>query len=1402
MLLTGMISILADAPNSPWLQTMGRMHVVVVHFPIALLLVAGAIELWRSLRRSPAASPTAIACLILGALGGAVSIAMGYLHQGFGNYGGEQLAVLRRHEWLGYITIGVAIACLLPLVVHRYNQERRTALRVYRYGAVLCAALVAVTGHFGGTLTHGPGYLTELVFAPAPDPNVNLVAVSLDDAMKRTVKFPADGKIDFIRDVQPVFAQSCYECHGPSKRRGALRLDNKPMTFEGGNSGPAIVIGDSKQSNLIKRVLGEGHEKRMPIGKPPLPDEQIRILKAWIDQGAKWPDHASNEGGEEETHWAYVKPVRPALPQVKNAAWPRNGIDHFVLGKLEAEGLAPSAEADRPTLIRRASLDLIGLPPTPEEVDAFVADQSPDAFEKVVDRLLASPHYGERWGRHWLDIARYADTNGYEKDKPRVIWPYRDWVIKCINEDLPYDLFVIHQMAGDMLPGATPDQKIATGFHRNTMFNEEGGIDVEEFRYKAVVDRVQTTGTAFMGLTLHCAQCHNHKYDKISHQEYFSFFALLNDADEPELDIPDSAITAQRDEIAARVATMEAGLAQKFPYFDEGTDWQVLTPDKYSAANGTTLGKQPDNSVLAGGTSPETETYTVTATLDFKQPVTSIKLEALTDPSLPKNGPGRAKNGNFVLTEFRFDAKSGDQNAQSVAVGGVKSNVEQSGFPATNAIDGNPSTGWAVATSPGQFNIDHWITFELKEPIPAGPTTLTFTLDQQFKDHLLGRFRLSAGSERPAPAKTDVPVEEQRKRFLELKLTEWEKSIAPKCSEWTVIEPVKYERRHGATIKKLNDQSLLFTGDNFYRDEYELQYRTDATDVTAIRLEVLPHESQPRGGPGRSPRGGFLLSEFEAAIVPPRESAAATQPTTTTTAPAVSDAPASGEATPRPAGTPIALAAAVASTAADSAARAIDGRKDTHWTVPKGDGEPMAIVFRLKEKLTPAEGEMLALSIVQNYHQDENLGRVRVSVTSDPGEIDPSGVPAEIEQIIRTPREKRTPEQAAAVTRHFLQITPLLGSERAKIDKLRNTMPKYQTTMVMQERPKPRVTRRHHRGEFLDPREQVQPGVMATLPPLPAGETPNRLTLARWLVDQENPLIGRVTMNRIWATYFGRGIVNTVEDFGVMGEKPSHPELLDWLATELPRQRWSMKAMHRLIVTSATYRQSSRVTPELLQRDPVNLLLTRGPRLRVEAEIVRDVALSASGLLDRKIGGPSVFPPQPPGVSELSYGPMAWKVSEGSDKYRRGLYTFLKRTAMYPGLTVFDAPTSEVTCVRRIRSNTPLQALTTLNDDVFVEAAQALGRRLVESASDPRGRIALAFRLCVGRHPDETETKEVEAFYTAQLARFRDKSADAAAVALADPKAKPPEGMDLPEVAAWTTVARAILNLDETVTRE
>lgn len=733
-------------------------------------------------------------------------------------------------------------------------------------------------------------------------------------------------KLNFENEILPIFQGFCLDCHGSEKQGGQLRLDNSKDFYKGGQSKAPVAPGRPEHSVLMDRILGKNGEERMPFGRPPLRDDQIAKIKRWIEEGAHWPQEL-----DDKKHWAYIPPVRPELPKVGNPKWPKNEIDYFVLARLDKEKLKPSPEADKTTLVRRLSLDLTGLPPSPEEVDQFLADNSPNAYEKLADRLLASPHYGERMAQKWLDLARYADTNGYEKDLRRDIWPYRDWVIQAFNQDMPYDRFTMAQLAGDLMPEATDEDQIATGFSRNTMFNEEGGVDADEARWLRLLDRVNTTGTVWMGATIECAQCHNHKYDPFSQREYYQLVAFFEPSEEIALDL------------------------------------------------------------------------------------------------------------------------------------------------------------------------------------------------------------------------TDADKKKQRE---------------------------------------------------------------------ALQKELEPLDEQAK------------------------------------------------------------------------------------------KGEPMS---------------------------------------------------KELADKIRK------------------QISALQGP----------------TTLILKENGAQPQTYFRHKGSFLQKGDLLPAGTPAALNPWPSGVQTNRLGLAQWLTDPKNPLTARVLVNRLWEMCFGTGIVETSENFGLQGEPPSHPELLDWLATEAIAQKWSIKKMLKTIVMSATYRQSSKASKELIARDPNNRLIARGARFRLDAELLRDNALAASGLLSRKIGGPSVFPYQPDGIWDIPYNGDQWKQSEGEDRYRRGLYTFWRRTSPYPAMVAFDATSREYCTVRRARTNTPLQALVTLNDPAYFEAAIALAKRVIaDSPTDP---ITRAFRLCTARKPKASELKPLKNLYNKSLENFN-TNVDLARNLCG-------EGASA-ELAAMTMVANVILNLDETLTKE
>ena len=1012
---------------------------------------------------------------------------------------------------------------------------------------------------------------------------------------------------DFVRDIQPIFQKSCYGCHGPKSQMAGLRLDSKKVALA-----KVVQPGKATDSGLYQRVAGIGDQARMPMGGKLAPDE-IALIKNWIDSGAEWPDAASVDTAEVKRHWAFIPPQRPSLPEVKDVAWARNPIDRFILARLEKEGLKPAPEADRVTLLRRLSLDLIGLPPTPEEVDAYVKDTSKNAYEKQVDRLLASPHYGERWGRIWLDAARYADSDGFEKDKQRWVWFYRDWVINALNRDLPYNQFVIEQIAGDQLPHATQDQKVATGFLRNAMTNEEGGIDPEQFRMEAMFDRMEAVGKGILGVTIQCAQCHNHKFDPLKQEEYYKMFAFLNDSHEANMAVYTPEQTMKRAEIFRQVREIEASLRHRNPDWeqrmsaweagvrDDQPEWTVLKPtvDDISTG-GQRYILNDDGSFLAGGFSPTKHTVRMTVKTDV-QNIAAFRLELLNDANLPRGGPGRAPNGSCALTEFKVVAA------------------------AASAPDKTSTIKIAKATA--DFN---------------PPETV---LNAIFDD---------------------------------------------KSGKRRVTGPVEY---------------------------------------------------------------------------------------------------------------------------------AIDGEEDTAWGLDAGPGlrnQPRKAVFTADKPVSNAGGTILTFYLEQNHggwnaddNQSNNLGRLRLSITTASGAVaDP--LPKAVRDLLSVPREQRTPEQNAAIFGYWRTTVQEWKEENAAIEALWRTHPEGTSQLVLAQRDTPRETHLLTRGDFLKPANVVTAGVPAFLNSLPSQAPPTRLTFAQWMVDRNAPTTARAFVNRMWQSYFGTGIVATSENLGSQCEPPTHPELLDWLAVEFMDSSWSRKAIHKLIVTSATYRQSSVVTPDLEQKDPYNRLLARGPRFRVDAEIVRDIALAASGLLNPRIGGPSVYAPAPAllFLPPASYGPKIWNEETGPNRYRRALYTFRYRSVPYPVLQTFDAPNGETSCVRRARSNTPLQALATLNEPLFLESARALALlALTEGGDTDARRLAFAFRRCVARAPTEAEAQGLLGFLNKQALRLHDgwlNARDLAGLDNADTKTKVelPKGTTPVQLAAWTAVSRVLLNLDETITKE
>ncbi len=1164
--------------------------------------------------------------------------------------------------------------------------------------------------------------------------------------------------INFSRDIRPILSENCFKCHGADEqeRKSKLRLDDPEAANQPAKSGHrAWVAGKPQDSELVKRILSTDPDEVMPppATKKTLTAEQKQMLENWIASGAKY-----------NTHWAFIAPQRPSLPKVKDKQWPQNGIDYFTLSRLEKEGLKPSPQVNRYGLVRRVYLDLIGLPPTPEEADLFVNDTAPKALERLVDRLMDTPQYGERWARRWLDLARYADTNGYEKDRPRSIWPYRDWVIQALNDDMPFDQFTIKQIAGDMVPNATQADRVATGFHRNTMLNEEGGADPLEFRYHAMVDRVSTTGTAWLGLTIGCAQCHTHKFDPITHNEYYGVMALLNNADEPKLEIPTPDSVEKRKAIDAKIVQMEGDLPSKFAV--EEVTWEYPLSTATTKA-GVSNEKQEDGSWKFGEQDVAEYTFAFTTTKAIE--ARTLRLETIPHSSLPNQGSGFSTSGNFVLSELHLRISGQDSSGELKPIKLTKatSDFSQVGFGVEKAIDGDLKTGWAVAP---QESKKHSAQFDLEKPIllPIG-TRCEVRLEQHHgSKHVLGGAKISLGVSVESP----IPIEVRRRESLEKSFGAWVKLESSKAIHWEALKPDSAKSNEPIlTIQE--DRSVLASGDLTKKDTYDVTYKGTAQRITAMRLEALPHPSLPKGGPGRAyyegPEGDFLLCEFKASSNgKPIKFKSATVDF-------------------------IKGASGIGSNAGDGT---IDDNPLTGWSLGNGDGKPHAAVFILEEPIVLTQD--LHINMLFEKYFACSLGRFRLSVTSDAQPAEARGLSTEVEFAMVKPLQERTEADQLLLRRHFYQITPELAEARKDVQKQRDAMLKDPTTLVMSERPagSTRTTRLHKRGEFLQPLHEVQPGVPSFLPNLDSKQPTNRLNFARWLVSPQNPLTARVTVNRQWHAFFGRGLVRTLEDFGYQGAAPSHPELLDWLAVEFRKKDWSFKQLHKLIVTSATYQQSSELRPDLMDRDPQNILLARGPRYRVDAEMVRDSTLKASGLLSSKIGGASVFPPQPASVTtEGAYGPLTWTASTGEDRYRRSLYTYAKRTAPFAMFNTFDGPSGEACVARREVSNTPLQSLTLMNDVMMVEMAQALGKMIAAQPGDNSAKARALFRRCMTRPPDLAEERMLIDFYTKQMERLNKKELDPSK--LSGDKESPHA-----ETAAWVAAARTVLNLDEAITKE
>ncbi len=1138
--------------------------------------------------------------------------------------------------------------------------------------------------------------------------------------------------VDFNRDIRPILSQNCIFCHGPDEKQrkggkrasGGFRLDTLAGQREdlGGHFG--VVPGKPDQSEIIRRLAVSDGDEVMPPAKSgkKLTAEQIGLVRRWIEAGAKFSNH-----------WSYEKPVRPPLPLVKDGTWPRNGLDSFVLARLESEGLKPQPQADVEILARRVALDLTGLPPAPEEVDRFLADNDSGAFERYVDLLLAKPAYGEHWARMWLDLARYADSAGYADDPPRTIWPYRDYVIRAFNANLPFDQFTIEQIAGDLLPDPSEDQLKATAFHRNTMTNSEGGTNDEEFRNVAMIDRVNTTFAVWMGTSMACAQCHNHKYDPISQKEYFQLFAFLNNT--ADADRPDEAplLTFDTDEIRTHRAELNLGLDALDAKFRSETpnlaaaayewarvfgakmEWQSPKPVSAMSGAGHAITVLDDSSVMVvpKGTNLLRDTYTIDLPFDSATTLTALRIEALTHEALGGNGPGMA--GNFFVRSVRAKL-----------------------LPVPNQA--GPLTRFVRVELPrrGSIRLAELQVFSsgeniAKDSVPTQSST--------------------AGEARPALAvdgKSDGALsmtQEEDQPWFEIDL----RSVRPveRIVVWPGAEPGN--RLEGFRVVALDEKR---------------QTVWEQAGNSAPRKEVTFELAGPREVELVNASADYNQDNLDEALV-------------------ANDAPKS--------------------------ARYFRKRSEKGWAVGGATGKDHVLLLGLAKPVDVPRGATLSVTIGQQSSAEKNLlGHFRIGTTSDGRAAEYVDTPPSVRAALAVgpaSRDFRADDaQRDPIVAHFVRhIAPGLRDERERYARLQRerdelkpqTLPIYRE-LTGKDR---RATRIQVRGNFLVTTDEVAEGVPAAWHPLPGNAKPDRLGLARWLVDADNPLTARVVVNRFWEQIFGIGIVRTSEEFGSQGEQPVNQDLLDWMATELVAQRWNVKAFLRVLVTSASYRQSSRVTPEVLEKDPDNRLVSRGPRFRMGAEMIRDQALAAAGLLSSRMLGPSVRPPRPSLDLRAAFGGnLDWQTSPGEDRYRRGLYTEWRRTSPYPSMATFDAPSREVCTLRRGRSNTPLQALVTLNDPVYIEAAQGLARRMIAAGATPEARVGCGFRLVLSRLPSPVELSEVTLLLSDVRADFeRDPKRARALISGPAAVTAPIAGEAEVDLASWTAVANVLLNLDETL---
>ena len=1111
------------------------------------------------------------------------------------------------------------------------------------------------------------------------------------------------GEVSFQREVLPILSRSCFPCHGPDSgtREAKLRLDERADAVRDRDGYQVIAPKDAAESELMVRITDDLDPMPPAEHGVPLTAEEIEVLRRWI-----------NDDAEYLPHWSLTPPTRRAVTT------PAGQIDRFVNEALAARGMTPNGRADRGALLRRLHLDLIGLPPTPAELDAFLVDETPGAYERAVDRLLGSSSFGEHWASMWLDLARYADSKGHGSDPLREIWRYRDWVIDAFNENKPFDEFTVEQLAGDLLPEATLDQQLATAFHRNTMVNTEGGTDDEEFRVLAVKDRAKTTAQVWMAMTLGCCECHDHKYDALSQSEFYSFYAIFNQTvdadasdDSPRIEIPTVEQQALHTEIEVRAEAARAelraasapGTPARLAWEHElskiADSWKTASLVSAVAENGTTLDIDGSGEVTASGVSPATDNYT----LELELPegiLRGLRIEALTGAGGP--GPGRAGHGNFVLNDLR--ATLIQPNAEAPTARYVR--VENPGPERIISLAEVEVLSGGVNIAPQGEAHQSSVTF-------GGPAELAIDGDKN-GNH-------DAGSVSHAGPETDP--------WWELDLGE----------ERPVDSISIWGRTDGNTPARLSRCHVILLD-----EERAHVWHTRVVDAPNPSVTLVMTATEVELG------FAHAMADFEQDYL--------------------------------------------------GVAKALDRDPAglSGWAVAPRFGEDHVAAFTFLSPISAKDGDSLRVDLVQSYGEQHTIGRLRLATTA----LTPMLVSEELR--LAAEASERTAQQEELLASAWQEVAPEARELRERVRAIESEQAsiKGQMTPVMVALPPDRQRKTHRMvlGNFLQPAEEVTAKTPACLPPT-ASDTPTRLDLARWLISEEHPLTARVTVNRFWSRLFGRGFVSTEADFGTQGSQPTHPELLDWIALDFMEGGWDVKALLKQLVMTNTYQRSSEVMSEVLELDPENLWLARAARPRLSAEAVRDQALFVSGLLHDEPYGPSIYPPQPPGLWRAAFNGTQYSPTTGPKRHRRGLYVVLRRTIPHPSMVAFDAPSREFCTSRRGTTNTPLQAFVTLNDPIYVEAAQALGRRLItEGGATPEERVRFGLRLCLCAEPTERQIATLVGLHASEHAHFAAQPEQALS-ASTNPLGPLPDGVDAAEAAAWTMVASALLNMDPFLVR-